>query len=161
MKVLVFFALIGVAASASFQIPLRRIERRRERAVREGTWKNYEQYREKSRVTNLEKIGQVVNDYTDTQYVGNITIGTPAQSFSVILDTGSANLWVTDSSCGKDDGSDPCPDYCKDPTFCKILCDPQCCHGQKTIFLSNCFNKRKFNSSKSSSYVKNAYRVRH
>ncbi|GMR57382.1 hypothetical protein PMAYCL1PPCAC_27577 [Pristionchus mayeri] len=42
---------------------------------------------------------QMVNDYDDAEYVGNITIGTPGQFFEVILDTGSANLWVPDSTC--------------------------------------------------------------
>uniref|UniRef100_A0A0N5A6T9 Peptidase A1 domain-containing protein n=1 Tax=Parastrongyloides trichosuri TaxID=131310 RepID=A0A0N5A6T9_PARTI len=45
-------------------------------------------------------IFQHVNDYFDVLYVGNITIGTPPQLFNVILDTGSANLWVADKTCG-------------------------------------------------------------
>ncbi|KAH7709869.1 Protein ASP-1 protein, partial [Aphelenchoides avenae] len=37
-------------------------------------------------------------DYDDF-YLGNVTIGSPGQVFTVVMDTGSSNLWMIDRAC--------------------------------------------------------------
>lgn len=46
------------------------------------------------------EVDVVIRDFQNAQYYGEIQLGSPAQSFSVIFDTGSSNLWVPNRHFG-------------------------------------------------------------
>ncbi|KAH8832799.1 aspartic peptidase domain-containing protein [Flagelloscypha sp. PMI_526] len=89
----------------SLHVPLYRKPRSTWESKELGAWareqKNilgskYGSPRSKKRATGSNSM---VNQGLDSSYYGSIAVGTPPVAFNVILDTGSADLWIADEKC--------------------------------------------------------------
>jgi hypothetical protein len=59
----------------------------------------------------------VINDYENSQYYGEIALGSPEQKFNVIFDTGSSDLWAASSQCDDSCGRHAKYDSAKSSTY--------------------------------------------
>uniref|UniRef100_A0A8D0CEB9 Cathepsin D n=1 Tax=Salvator merianae TaxID=96440 RepID=A0A8D0CEB9_SALMN len=130
LRSLILLASVLLAASASLiRIPLKKFPSMRSIYTEYGT--NIQDLNELGEMLKYKFGGldattptpETLKNYMDAQYYGEIGIGTPAQKFTVVFDTGSSNLWVPSVHCHLLDIA--------------------------------CLLHHKYDSSKSSSYVKN------
>eukprot|EP00055_Hartaetosiga_balthica_P008148 m.29334 g.29334 ORF g.29334 m.29334 type:complete len:381 (+) comp6142_c0_seq1:82-1224(+) len=89
---LLLVALVVIGASATTTIPINKMQRTRDSLRNEGLIVMH-------RYGALNASNVPLSNYEDAQYYGPISIGTPAQFFKVVFDTGSSNLWVPGLSC--------------------------------------------------------------
>jgi hypothetical protein len=94
---LLLLAISATAFAEVFKVPLKHVESKRQRMMREGTWSAYVKQKQLTKAGTHDQ--QLQKDYDDMLYVGVMNLGTPGQDFNMIMDTGSADLWIPDKTC--------------------------------------------------------------
>ncbi|XP_003798803.1 pepsin A [Otolemur garnettii] len=106
MKWLLLLGLVVLSECTIYKVPLVRKKSLRQSLAENGLLKDFlknhhvnlaSKYFPNEATTLLS--AQPLENYMDTEYFGTIGIGTPAQEFTVIFDTGSSNLWVPSVYC--------------------------------------------------------------
>ncbi|EGT51351.1 CBN-ASP-1 protein [Caenorhabditis brenneri] len=127
MKTFVLLALVAACSAAVFKVPTTQSGSLRAKLISEGKYQNFLAAQHAARIEQLNSGSQPFVDYYDDFYLGNITLGTPAQPATIVLDTGSSNLWVIDAAC-----------------------NTQACNG----YPDSGYKKQKFDTTKSSTFTK-------
>jgi len=91
IRALLYFGTLALAASAVIRVPMKK---RPDSEFVRGVLGRDRSPKVRSREGEV-----VINDYENSQYYGQISLGTPGQVFEVIFDTGSSDLWVASKQC--------------------------------------------------------------
>ncbi|XP_060627052.2 pepsin A-like [Anolis sagrei] len=105
MKWLLLLGLVALSQCLVTKVPLKKTKSIRQSLKEHGLLEKYLQTHHLNLGTKYfpglanENAAEPLENYMDIEYIGTISIGTPAQQFVVLFDTGSSNLWVPSVYC--------------------------------------------------------------
>ncbi|GMR50446.1 hypothetical protein PMAYCL1PPCAC_20641 [Pristionchus mayeri] len=97
---LILLAACALSTSIVIRAPMHKTASLRAQMIKEGTFTDFIAQQQLARLTSKGAVGkQPYADNYDDVYRGVISLGTPAQNFTVLVDTGSTDTWVIGSAC--------------------------------------------------------------
>ncbi|KAM6274876.1 pepsin A-like [Porphyrio hochstetteri] len=102
MKLLLLLGLVALGHCTVIRVPLQKTKSLRQSLKELGLLDQYLKEHPFNLSAKYFPTGvsrEPLENYLDNEYFGVISIGTPAQEFTVVFDTGSSNLWVPSVYC--------------------------------------------------------------
>ena len=103
LKFVVTILSLALLSEAAIVVPLHKVKEPKSAANELNKVKS--KYSDLITIQPRSGVQENLLNYVDDSYYGKITIGTPAQEFLVLFDTGSSNLWVPVAPCASGDSA--------------------------------------------------------
>lgn len=116
MMKLSVLAAMAVATQAIMKLPLYKMKTQRKALREQGLEIPHTPFTKYSPQVGADPV--IIHNFMDAQFYGPVSAGTPEQTFNVIYDTGSSNLWLPSKQC-TDCGLKPKYDSTKSSTYHK------------------------------------------